>query len=149
MGSIVLPPSGPLGLDADAIIYRVENIAPYRSLLQAVFDAGKAGTHALITSELSLLECLIKPVRDADSELEQLFRAVLTASREIKPAPISTAVLERALHLRARHGLKTPDAIHAATALEAGCKAFYTNDPVFLRVPGLGAEILDLVLERP
>ena len=30
--------------------------------------------------------------------------------------------------LRARHGFKTPDAIHRATAIEAGAEAFLTGD---------------------
>jgi len=57
--------------------------------------------------------------------------------------PISRPILERALKLRATHRVRTPDAIHAATALIAGCTLFATNDPVFRRVSGLQAVILD------
>ena len=35
------------------------------------------------------------------------------------------------------------DALHAATALAAGCSLFVTNDTDFRRVPGLPAVILD------
>ena len=37
-------------------------------------------------------------------------------------------VFARGLDLRVRHGLKTPDALHLATALHHGCSKFWTND---------------------
>ena len=46
-------------------------------------------------------------------------------------------------------GLKTPDAIHAATALIHGCVMFVTNDTVFRRVPNLPLVLLDDVLAAP
>jgi len=56
-------------------------------------------------------------------------------------------ILERAAQLRAATNLKTPDAIHAATALEHGCTLFVTNDSTFRRVPGLPVTILaDLLI---
>jgi predicted nucleic acid-binding protein len=36
----------------------------------------------------------------------------------------------------------TPDAIHAATALEARCSMYLTNDDGFRRVPGISPTIL-------
>jgi hypothetical protein len=36
-----------------------------------------------------------------------------------------------------------PDAIHAAAALQAGCRLFMSNDP---RAPGLTAAVLDELL---
>ena len=37
-------------------------------------------------------------------------------------------VFARALGLRVQHGLKTPDALHLATALHHGCTELWTND---------------------
>ncbi|MBC7527815.1 MAG: PIN domain-containing protein, partial [Chthonomonadaceae bacterium] len=64
--------------------------------------------------------------------------------------PITKDVLREAARLRATiSGLKTPDAIHAATALLNQCRLFITNDRGFLRVPGLNTAILDDVLAAP
>ena len=142
MGSLSLPSSGSVYLDSNCIIYRVEQIEPYHDLLRPVFRAASDGAISLLTSELSVLECLDKPVQEADQQLEELFRAVLLGSREMRLLPVSGPVLERAVRLRAAYGLKTPDAIHAATALEAACEALLTNDPVFLRVPDLASRVL-------
>ncbi len=38
--------------------------------------------------------------------------------------------------------LKTPDALHAATALLQGCKLFVTNDGAFRRVAHLPVTVL-------
>ena len=37
---------------------------------------------------------------------------------------------------------KTPDAIHAATALNKGCTVFLTNDAALRKVPGLSTVVL-------
>jgi len=48
--------------------------------------------------------------------------------------------------LRATTKLKTPDAIHAATALVASCALIVTNDAGFRNLPGLPVAILsDLI----
>ncbi|WP_091334734.1 PIN domain-containing protein [Allochromatium warmingii] len=37
-------------------------------------------------------------------------------------------VFEHATELRAQHRLATPDALHLAAAIDAGCEEFWTND---------------------
>jgi predicted nucleic acid-binding protein len=91
---------------------------------------------------LTLLEVLVKPLKDGNATLEALFRDVLLATAGLNCMPISLQVLERAARLRATHGLKTPDAIHAATALLAGSALFVTNDAGFRRVSGLPVAVL-------
>lgn len=50
---------------------------------------------------------------------------------------------DRAAEFRARYGLRTPDAIHAAAAICNHCDALLTNDRRrFDRVPGLVVELL-------
>jgi predicted nucleic acid-binding protein len=51
-------------------------------------------------------------------------------------------VAERAAAIRARWNLRTPDAIIAATALQAGCSHLITNDSVFQRVEGLNVLLI-------
>lgn len=57
--------------------------------------------------------------------------------------PINLAILEKAIQFRALYGLKTPDAIHAATAIEEFCSLLITNDSVFKRIPGINVVVLD------
>jgi predicted nucleic acid-binding protein len=54
-------------------------------------------------------------------------------------------VVEKATELRASCGLKTPDAIHAATATLVGVQSFWTTDADFSKCPGLAVEIFKAV----
>jgi predicted nucleic acid-binding protein len=144
VGALSLPTSGSIYVDANAVIYAVEKIEPYQSLLAPLWQAAHAGHLLIVTSELTWLETLTRPLREGNAALEGLFRAFLTA-RELRLVPANLALWEHAARLRAL-GIKTPDALHAATALATGCVLFLTNDPGFRRVPGLQVAILSEVL---
>jgi predicted nucleic acid-binding protein len=101
------------------------------------------------TSQLTLLEVLVKPLRDGNAALANLFRGVLLGTTGFDCLPIQLSTLEVAAQIRAQHSLKTPDAIHAATALEVGCALFVTNDSVFRRVPGLNVAVLSEIAAAP
>ncbi|MCL4872321.1 MAG: PIN domain-containing protein [Anaerolineae bacterium] len=147
MGTVSLPESGLIYLDTSPIIYAVEKIPPYDQLLQPLWKPRQAAPPYFIGSELLLLETLVKPVQAGDELLQTAFRHFLYA-HELQLIPISVAILETAVQLRATAKLKTPDAIHAATALRAGCDTFITNDPIFRRIPNLSVIILDELLPK-
>ena len=142
MGQLALPTSGTVYVDTAAVIYRVEQIEPYLTAGAPLWDAVDRGDRQVATSELTLLEVLVKPLRDNDGVLVGLYRRVLLETMGVTCHPIALAVLESAARLRAHHNLTTPDAIHAATAVEAGCALFVTNDPTFRRVPALNVDVL-------
>ncbi len=144
MGSLTLPPSGCVYMDANAVIYTVEKIEPYQSFLAPLWPAARAGQVSLVSSELTWLETLAKPLRDGNSALELLFRAFLTA-REIELLPATLPLWEQAARLRGL-GLRTPDALHAATGLAAQYALFLTNDAAFTRVPGLPVTVLSAAI---
>jgi predicted nucleic acid-binding protein len=144
MGTLSLPSAGSVYVDANTVIYAVEKVEPYKSFLDPLWLAAHAGQVSIITSELTWLETLTKPLRDGNAALETLFRAFLTA-KEVCLIPATLAVWEHAARLRSL-GLKTPDALHAATGLAAGCALFLSNDTVFTRVPGLPVTILSVAI---
>ena len=145
MGPLMLPTSGSVYIDANAIIYSVERIEPYRELLAPMWEEARAGQFTLTSSELVLLETLIKPLRDGNALLEMLFRSILD-SAEVNLFPATLAIWEDAARIRAETGLATSDALHAATALRSDCALFVTNDADFRRVEGLPLAVLDDLL---
>lgn len=142
MEPLTLPDGGSVYLDACGFIYGLERIEPYRSLLDPMWWKASDGQFVIVSSELVVLETLVKPLREGDALLERLFRELFDA-REIQLVPVTRTLLEEAARLRAATNLRTPDALHAATALSEGCSLFITNDRAFRRVEGLTVTVLE------
>jgi predicted nucleic acid-binding protein len=89
---------------------------------------------------MACLECRCKPLRDHQADLLHLYE-IFFASKEVDLREVDAAVVEKATELRATLGLKTPDAIHIATAMLAGAAAFWTTDARLTKCPGLTIEV--------
>jgi len=76
-------------------------------------------------SPLVQFECLVAPMRDGDVELQRYYEEGLAQFIQL---PMSAEVFVHGAQLRARFGLKTPDALHLAAAQHHGCDALWTND---------------------
>jgi predicted nucleic acid-binding protein len=141
VGSLTLPSSGLVYFDANPVIYSVEKHPVYGPLLQPLWQAAQARTIEIVSSDLVLLETLVGPLIAGDTALanayEQLFQQAQT-----RLLPITQTILRQAARLRATTKLKTPDALHAATAFDAGCVLFVTNDMAFRLVASLPLAIL-------
>lgn len=57
--------------------------------------------------------------------------------------PISLNIPESAANLRARYNLRTPDALHVASAIHRRCDIFLTNDAGIKRITELTILLLD------
>jgi predicted nucleic acid-binding protein len=142
MGSLTLPPSGLVYVDTMTVIYTVERLPPYSLLLQPLWIAAQTGRIEVVTSELTLMESLVGPLKNGNAVLEAAFRSMLLGA-DTRLLPISQPILNQAARLRATTKLRTPDAIHAATAFNMACSLFVTNDMGFRSVAGLPVVILD------
>ena len=145
MGTLTLPTSGLIYVDASSLIYSVERVEPYRTLLEPLWEQVQDGNLTVVSSPILVIEALVKPIRDGNTEIELQYRE-LFASNVVRLLDASYQVFADAAHLRAETALKTPDALHAATALRAGCSLFITNDNDFRRVQGLPIVVLDDLL---
>ncbi|NJN12396.1 MAG: type II toxin-antitoxin system VapC family toxin [Richelia sp. RM2_1_2] len=142
---LVLPTSSRIYIDTVVAIYSVEWNPNYYSVLEPLWLKFQAGELEIISSELILMETLVLPLRNADSFLVNAYEQLLLSS-PVQLIPISQSILRQAANIRATTSLKTPDAIHAATALSISCNQFITNDKGFRNIPGLPVIILSEVL---
>lgn len=117
--------------DANIIIYLVEGFAPFLDQLRALSTALNIGEIIAITSDLTLAEVLVKPLKDQLSAIQQAYKVFLTPTPALNVVAIDRAILEDAAQFRATTKLKLPDAIHLATAFRQQCDSFLTNDAVF------------------
>ena len=147
MGPLTLPLTGLIYIDASGLIYSMERVEPYRTLLEPMWQEAQDGNITIVSSPLIVIEALVKPLRDGNTEIESQYRE-LFASNAVRLLDASYQVFEDAASIRAETGLRTPDAIHAATALLAECTLFVTNDTDFRRVRRLPIVVLeDLLIE--
>lgn len=128
--------------DACAAIYFVDNNEPWVEKLIALVKRLETGSgHAV--SQLSLLECRVKPLREQDTAVLAAYERFFTR-QDLLQVPISKEIVLEAARIRARHNLPTPDALQAASALSLpGDVRFLTNDRHFERVPGLHVALIE------
>ncbi|HEX9987087.1 MAG TPA: PIN domain-containing protein [Chloroflexia bacterium] len=132
-----------LGLDTSAIIYFIEAHPKYDTLITAIFNDIATGRFVGVTSAITLTEVLIQPLLHDDTQLQQRYRDLLLWSDNFEVVSVDAAVAERAANIRARYRLRTPDALQIATALNANCQVFITNDATLHRVSELRVLLLD------
>ena len=130
-------------LDASAVIYLLEGDLPTREAVRQVLrglgrEAGEAPM--LVVSALSRLECRVRPLREANATALERLEAFF-ADPGLSVVAVETAVLDKATELRAYHGLRTPDAIQAASLLTVDPEGvFVTGDGDFKKIPDLRVE---------
>lgn len=114
--------------DADVLIYAAFPVHPLGRKVAALFPPTppEQGAAAVgIGSVLLIPELLTKPLRDeADDEIAAL--SWLLACLDLRPVDTSTADL--AAILGSKHRLRAVDAVHLATAVQAGADRFLTNN---------------------
>ena len=133
MGLLTPPSHGAIYLDTSAIICSVERIEPYPTLLAPAWQQAEGGQFLVVCSEPVISETLVRTIRDSNADLAGAFSAVFDAP-EVVLGPAMRQLWEDTARLRAETGMETPDALHAATDLQAGCALFVTNDTNFLRI---------------
>jgi predicted nucleic acid-binding protein len=148
VGSLNVPLAGIVYFDAPIAIYTVANDTRYMPVLRQFWSAVGSGSITPITSELTLLEVLVHPLRNRDVKVQQDFERLLDAP--VRLLSIATDVLRKAAELRAASAhLRTPDAIHAASAVLRGAKTFLTNDAKLKTLSGLNVVLLDEWINQP
>lgn len=113
--------------DACVAIYYVERNPEYFSRIEAALFPLAGKPVRPVISDLTRLECRVFPLRAGDQGLLGRYDAFF-ALGEVGHAEIDRSVFDLATELRATHHLKTPDALHLAAAIRAGCAEFWTND---------------------
>jgi predicted nucleic acid-binding protein len=128
-------------LDANVVIRLIEGDDVTRRPLTDRIFARTSDAPFLATSRLSLLETRSKPMKNDDRSTLAAYDRFF-AGRELHLVEISEIVIDLATEFRAKYHLKSPDAIHFASAIVAGAESFLTADRGFQRCLDLPVEIL-------
>lgn len=96
-----------------------------------------------LTSTITMTELLVRPYRDSDPIQVRAFWALLSTYPHLQWMAPSLEIAAAAARLRAQYGLRTPDALQAATAVVAGAGALIANDASFRRIREFETLLLD------
>ncbi len=133
-----------LFLDSAPVIYYIEEDTRYFALIDAIFDLISDGSIMGVTSPVTLAECLLRPYRLGQTQLQQGFIELITDNDKLEFVPlVDEDIAIQAAQIRGRYNLQLPDAFQIAVALAAGCEALLTNDATFRRVTELRVLVLD------
>lgn len=109
-------------LDSCIAIYLVEEHPAYFASIESKL----AEIDGIVCySPLTELECLVLPLRLKRNDLLDKFSRFFSLNLKLE---IHDFVYKEAARLRAEFGIKTPDALHLATARFHNCTEFWTND---------------------
>jgi predicted nucleic acid-binding protein len=138
-----------IAIDANVLIYLLENAEPHASLAAAIVDGIEGHGLRASMATIGQVEILAGPARVGDATVfERTVEEISGIGLDF--VPLTTAVAEDAAWLRGQGRLQLADAIHVATARVTGATAFITNDHGIQSLPGLTVLYLDdLEVDEP
>jgi predicted nucleic acid-binding protein len=123
-----------IAIDCSIFIYQLEANQRYLALADSIFAWVERAGHEAVTSTITMTELLVPSYRDnVESRIDEFYGRLSTYPNlrwnapDLDPADI-------AARIRATYKLRAPDALEAATAIQANATGFITNDPVFARI---------------
>lgn len=116
-------------VDTNILIYLFEGFAEYLPLMQQLAQCVDSKEISLLTGEITLAELMVMPFKNNDTNAINLYTKALNDRKFITLIPTTQKVYIKTAFLRATlSGMKTPDSIHVASAVEGKADVFITND---------------------
>lgn len=132
-----------LFLDTAPVIYFVERNPTCEARVDDIFDRIDTGSVLVVTSPITLAECLVMPIRKGLPTVEQDFTDLIVSGANVTFATPDAAIARQTAEFRARYKLGLADAFQVATAIATGCDALLTNDFGFKCVTEIPILVLD------
>ena len=124
-------------LDTVTLIYFLEKHPRYYQVAKNIFKKIEDGAISANISTLVFTELLVPAYRSKENKCAEKVVHILSNYPNLKIIPLTIEISTTAAKLRATHGLRTPDAIHIATALESKSRGIITNDKGFKKVASI------------
>lgn len=130
-------------VDANIFIYFVEGEGAERETVTALFVKAAEQDVQLVTSEITIAECLRGPLGRHDETAASTYRDLLSNGAVVELVATDPVLFEYAALAGCTFSLKLVDSIHVASAMIGECDALLTNDngirgPAALRIMRLG-----------
>lgn len=131
-----------IALDTGIFVYALEDKGRFGEISRELLSKISAGKMNASISVLVLHEVLSGVYKKGMADKVPDYIEAITSGGKIEVVDFTKVISLRSALFRARYGLKTPDAIHLASAYEAGVKIFITPDRRIGRIKELKIRIL-------
>jgi predicted nucleic acid-binding protein len=138
----VLGPHRRVALDSNVLIYLLESAGPLAETAAALVDAIESGEYEGVLSAVGLMEVLVGPARLGDAQAFELTADAIRDLR-VRVVPVDGETAEDAAWIRGILGIGVEDAVHLASARNAGATAFVTNDRRIRSIPKMAVVYLE------
>lgn len=125
-----------LYLDANCFIYLFEDHPVFGHFARSLFSAIEQGKYKAFTSSLTLLEVMAGPIKYDREALAKEYAELIVTFPNLILCDMNQDVACRAAYFRAS-GIKSPDSIHAATAVVYKADHFITEDSRLCKIDGI------------
>ncbi|MBK8120838.1 MAG: type II toxin-antitoxin system VapC family toxin [Sulfuritalea sp.] len=115
-------------LDTNVFVYFLDRNPDYFSVVAPIIAAVESGLIIGHTGDAAIAETLVKPYQTGNLALAASFKTFFGMDNFLSIQSHDAQIFDLTAQLRAKRGLKFIDALHCATAIQAGCKFFVTND---------------------
>ena len=115
-------------LDANVVVRGMERTDAGAGEVGRLIEFAECDKLELVTSELTLSEVLVGPIRLGDDILATAYLDLLTNDSIFELLPVTRDVLLFSSQIRARSDARLPDCVHVATAKLSGCRLIVSYD---------------------
>ena len=115
-------------IDANIVIYFAESDDENQDKADAIFAYAAENSIPLITSEITIAECLRGIYGEGKDTAREKYNAIFYETGFFRLVPVARKILEYSAMIGAENRLKLIDAIHVTSAIAAECDVFLTND---------------------
>jgi predicted nucleic acid-binding protein len=129
-----LKPGDFVVVDTAPIIYMLDDHPVLADRFAGLFEAHASGQLQIAVTTITLAEVLTGPLRHKQTVLAKRYQKAL---EDFELVSITPDIAVTAAQLRASTGLRLPDALQAAAALELGAVALVTHDRDFSKLSHL------------
>jgi predicted nucleic acid-binding protein len=123
-----------IAIDTVVFVYFLERHINHFSVIKKLFHRIEQGQIKGFMSSLVYTELLVPAYRAGKSDLAMQTFNYLNRFPNLTTISVLPPISREAARLRATYGLRTPDALHAATALYQKADLILTNDKHFKRI---------------